>query len=139
MSEYGKFFYGFIGVMVVGFLIVYFSRETEQDKVGYALLTTGNMLNTYARDACGKAGEEKAGTRLYNPSDSQSDGNSYVHLTWKYTHNGEHTLTCRYEKDKGITEMTLDGAPISEVSVDLGSGGSSGSAGGGAAKRDAGH
>ena len=136
MSELTKLIYGFVGVMIVGFGIVYFSKETEQDKAGQALLMSGNMLNAYARESCTQAGEAKAGTRLYMPSETQSDGNSYVSLTWNYTNNGDHVLTCRYERDKGITEMTLDGAPVGNVSVDRGADAPSRAANG---KRDTGH
>lgn len=120
MSEATKLIYGFVGVMIVGFGIVYFSKETEQDKAGQALLMSGNMLNAYARESCTQAGEAKAGTRLYMPSETQSDGNSYVSLTWNYTNNGDHVLTCRYEREKGIAEMTLDGVPVGNISVDRG-------------------
>ncbi|WP_333688333.1 hypothetical protein [Methylococcus capsulatus] len=139
MSELTKLIYAFVGIMIVGFGIVYFSKETEQDKVGQALLMSGNMLNTYARESCTQAGEAKAGTHLYMPSESQSDGNSYVSLTWNYTNNGDHVLTCRYERDKGITEMTLDGAPIGNVSVDRGADAPSRAAGAANGKHDAGH
>lgn len=139
MSELTKLMYAFIGIMAIGFGIVYFSKETDQDKVGQALLMSGNLLNTYARDSCTQAGENKAGTHLYMPSESQSDGNSYVYMIWNYTHNGDHTLTCRYEKDKGITEMTFDGAPVTNVSVDRGSDATSRNAGASSGKHDTGH
>ncbi|MDD2768236.1 MAG: hypothetical protein PHT19_05855 [Methylococcus sp.] len=139
MSELTRLIYAFVGIMVIGFGIVYFSKESDQEKVGQALLMSGNMLNTYARDSCTQAGESKAGTHLYMPTESQSDGNSYVNLIWNYTNNGDHTLTCRYERDKGITELTLDGVAVGNVSIDRSADGAARAGGAANAKHDAGH
>lgn len=110
MEDLSKAFFYFIAVVVVGFVIVFFSKQGEDSKkMTYALMATGNMLNTYARDKCTVAAERASGNKLYEPTDSQSDGTNYVKLLWKFSKNGDHTISCNYENAKGVTELTIDG------------------------------
>jgi hypothetical protein len=101
-----------VAVFLVGFGIIFFSKENAQDKVAKANLMSANMLNSYAKDACMRAVKDKIQTTLYLPTETTGDGINVSHLVWKFEKDGMHALACSYELNKGITELTLDGRNI---------------------------
>jgi hypothetical protein len=109
MNNLNTLFFGFIGVMAVGFLIVAFTGKSEHQKMGEAMIMSTNMLNVYAREKCAEEAQSRIKTNLYTPTESASDGSSYVRLVWKANDPNYKEVSCRYEKDKGVTEFVVDG------------------------------
>jgi hypothetical protein len=103
----GKLFWMFLGIMAVGFLIVATTRETPQDKMQTAFLQSSNLLSKMALEKCSEAVHEAAKTRPYTPSDSSSDHQNWVHLTWKNVGQVKQA-ECKYIMNQGITFLKLD-------------------------------
>lgn len=112
MIDLPKMFGLVVAVFLVGFGIVFFSKENDQEKMQKANLLSANMLNAYAKDACMRAIKDKIQTTLYLPTETSGDGMNVSHLVWKFENEGMHTLACSYELNKGITTLTLDGVSI---------------------------
>jgi hypothetical protein len=104
---------GFIIFMVVGFLIVGTTRETQQEKVQGAFLQTSGMLNNLALDKCSEAVRKEAGSHPYTPSESASDNMSYVTLIWNNVGSVKRA-ECRYVMDQGITLLKIDDRTLIE-------------------------
>lgn len=105
--EGGKLFWMFIGVMAVGFLIVAMSHETPQDKMQSAFLQTYSQLNKIATERCSDAVREAAKAQPYTPSDTSSDHQTWVNLTWKNV-GPVKQAECRYVVEKGVTFLKID-------------------------------
>jgi hypothetical protein len=112
MNNISTLFFGFIGVMAVGFLIVAFSGKSEHQRIGEAMIMSANTLNVHARDKCAEEAESRIKTELYTPTESASDGITYVQLGWKGNDPNYQEVSCRYEKDKGVTELVIDGKKV---------------------------
>lgn len=98
---------GFGILMAVGFIIVGSTRETQQEKVQSAFLQTSGMLNSLALSKCSEAVQKEVGAHPYTPSESNSDGMSYVHLVWLNAGSSQRA-ECRYIIDQGITLLRVD-------------------------------
>ncbi len=98
---------GFVIFMAVGFIIIGTTRETQQEKVQGAFLQTSGMLNTLALDKCSEAVEKEVGSHPYTPSESNSDGMTYVTLAWNNIGSTKRA-ECRYIIDQGITLLRVD-------------------------------
>lgn len=104
---------GFAILMVVGFLIVGNTRETQQEKVQGAFLQTKGMLSNLALDKCSEAVKEQVGSHPYTPSESASDNMTYVNLVWNNVGTAKRA-ECRYIMDQGIALLKIDDRTVIE-------------------------
>lgn len=104
---------GFGILMVIGFVIVGTTRETQQEKVQGAFLQTSGLLNNLALDKCTEAVRKEIGAHPYTPSESNSDGMSYVALAWNNVGSAKRA-ECRYVIDQGITLLKIDERTVTE-------------------------
>jgi len=104
---------GFAILMIVGFIIVGTTRETQQEKVQGAFLQTSGMLNSLALDKCTEAVRKEVGAHPYTPSESSSDSMSYVSLIWNNVGSAKRA-ECRYILDQGITFLKIDDRTLIE-------------------------
>jgi hypothetical protein len=112
-SQLVKGLMGFALLMVIGFVIVATTRETQQEKVQGAFLQTSGMLNSLALDKCTEAVKQEIGTHPYTPSESGSDNLTYVSLVWTNVGSVK-KAECRYVMDQGITLLRIDDRAIIE-------------------------
>ncbi len=112
-SNFVKAGVGFVILMIVGFVIVGTTKETQQEKVQGALLQTSGMLNSLALQKCTEAVSKEVGTHPYTPSESSSDNMSYVALGWKDVGSTKYAQ-CRYVIDQGITLLKIDDRTVIE-------------------------
>jgi hypothetical protein len=106
-SQFVKVGIAFLGIMIVGFVIVGTTRETQQEKVQGAFLQTSSMLSNLALSKCSEAVKESAGAHPYTPSESNSDHMTYVTLVWNNVGSTKRA-ECRYIMDQGVTLLRLD-------------------------------
>jgi hypothetical protein len=106
---------GFVIVMVVGFVIIGTTRETQQEKIQGAFLQTSGLLNNLALDKCSEAVRQEVGAHPYTPSESDSDGMSHVTLIWNNVGSAKRA-ECRYVVDQGITLLRVDDRTVVEKS-----------------------
>ena len=104
---------GFVILMVVGFVIIGSTRETQQEKVQGAFLQTSGMLNSLALSKCSEAVQKEINTHPYTPTESNSDGMTYVTLIWANV-GSVARAECRYIIDQGITLLKLDDRTLIE-------------------------
>jgi hypothetical protein len=104
---------GFVILMVVGFVIIGSTRESQQEKVQGAFLQTSGMLNSLALSKCSEAVQKEINTHPYTPSESNSDGMTYVTLVWSNV-GSVARAECRYIIDQGITLLKLDDRTLIE-------------------------
>lgn len=112
-SNATKAIIGFAILMVVGFVIVGTTRETQQEKIQGAFLQTSGMLNNLALDKCSEAVKKEIGTHAYTPSESASDNMTYVNLVWNNVGPAKRA-ECRYIMDQGITLLKIDDRTVIE-------------------------
>lgn len=117
--DHTKTIFAFIGFMVVGFLVIFFGRATEEDKGEYGKMLTNYQTHTYAREACAKAVRGKLSQILYQPTNVQALADGGVILEWQASPETPHGVVCRYEQGKGVAEVKIDGTSIGPVSVDI--------------------
>lgn len=115
-SQFVKAGIGFAILMIVGFVIVGTTKETQQEKIQGALLQTSSLLNSLALDKCTEAVRKEVGTHPYTPSESSSDNMSYVALGWKDVGTAKRAQ-CRYVMDQGITLLKIDDRTVIEKDV----------------------
>ena len=104
---------GFALLMVVGFVIVGTTRESQQEKVQGAFLQTSGMLNSLALEKCSEAVKQEVSAHPYTPSESNSDGMTYVSLVWNNVGSAKRA-ECRYILDQGITLLKIDDRTLIE-------------------------
>lgn len=106
-SQFIKAGAAFLVMMVIGFLIIGSTRETQQEKVQGAFLQTSSLLSSLALGKCADAVKAEVGAQPYTPSESNSDHMSYVTLIWKNIGSSK-VAECRYIMDQGITLLKID-------------------------------
>ncbi len=117
--DHTKTIFALIGFMLVGFLVTFFGRVSEEGKGEYGMMLTSYQLNTYARENCIKAAKPKLQAPLYMPSETKVESAGAVVLTWNSSPESPHAVTCRYEQGKGVAEVKIDGSSIGPVSIDI--------------------
>jgi hypothetical protein len=117
--DHTKTIFAFIGLMVTGFLVIFFGRMAGEDQGEYGMMLINYQLNTYARENCVKAAKSKLQAPLYMPSATQPESTSAVVLTWNATPDSPHAVACRYEQGKGVTEVKIDGVSIGPIGIDI--------------------
>jgi hypothetical protein len=88
------------------------SEQSPEEKMGDAFIRTAGLFNKDARDNCVKAAKQHVNADFAFPSDSASDGKTFTTLTWKGDEKTFKTVVCKYEKDKGVTTLIIDGETI---------------------------
>jgi len=96
-----------LGVMIVGFVIIGTTKETDQEKKSGAFLMTSSLMSSLALDKCTAAVKQETGVTPYTPSESESDHRLFVKLIWNNLGTVKHA-ECRYVMDQGITLLQID-------------------------------
>lgn len=110
MSQVTKALIAFACVMLVGFIIVGTTKESATDKLE-ATFIHSSMLSKSALEKCSNTLYSRTKERVYNPTESSGDQNTFVELTWR-TSGAVKEATCRYEQGVGITSLTFNGQKI---------------------------
>lgn len=91
-SEVFKFIAGGTVVVIVGIVIVALSEQSPEEKMSESYLRSVSL----------------------SPSDSSGDGQTRAIIIWKIDQQGiSKTIVCRYEKEKGVAQLSMDGEMIS--------------------------
>lgn len=106
-SQVVKSLIAVFAVMVVGFIIVGTTKETEQEKQSGAFLMASSLLSNLALDKCSAAVKQETGVNPYTPSESESDHRLFVRLVWNNLGTVKRA-ECRYVMDQGITLLKID-------------------------------
>lgn len=142
MSQVTKVLLLFGAVMVVGFVIVGTSRETQEDKL-QAASQQASMMSKLAMDKCSAAIYAHAKERVYTPANTSTDNMNYAQFTWRAS-GAVKEAECRYETGSGITSLKVNGETvniqaISEPQSDTANRASTAAGGHGSAATGGGH
>ena len=111
-----------LAVMVVGFVIIGTTKETEQEKRSGAFLATSSLLSSLALDKCTAAVKQEVGINPYSPAESDTDRAAFVKLVWNNVGTAKRA-ECRYVMDQGITLLQIDDRTVIKKEASQTSGG----------------
>jgi hypothetical protein len=112
MSPVTQAIAGLVVVIIIGFIIVGMSEQSPEEQMAQAFLRSGSMLNQYAHEKCREAVEKEVKTNIFSPTDSSSDQETFVSLTWTGVQGKFDKATCKYVKTKGIVSLVVNGKTI---------------------------
>lgn len=112
MSPVTQLITGLVVVFIIGFIIVGMSEQSPEEQIAQAFIRSGSILNQYAQERCKEAVEKEVKTKIFAPTDSSSDQETFVSLSWKGTQGKFDMATCKYVKTKGIVSLVVDGKTI---------------------------
>lgn len=102
--------------MVVGFIIVGTTKESDTDKLKATFVHASSIISKMALEKCTEAVYAQTNERVYNPTDSSSDQNTFVELTWR-TNGAVKEAICRYEQGVGITLLKYNGRVLESKGI----------------------
>jgi hypothetical protein len=120
MSEAQKLIYAVIGIFVIGFALVWMSKDDASkgkgDNAEAATMRNYVAMQQMANQKCTKIVTEKTGEQVYFATDTKSDKETYVTLIWE----GENAKTGGFKLASctlngqlgGISELIIDGKEI---------------------------
>ena len=114
MSDVSKGIFAVVGVFIIGFLIVGTSGKSEEEKKNEALVSGDAAMSKMASKKCPAAIKKHVGQSVFFPSETESDKQSYMTLTWKGGKNDNYKLiTCTFTRSVGgISELVIDGKTV---------------------------
>ena len=114
ISEAQKLIWAVIGVFVVGFIVVWFSKqETPEQMEAQSMVRNYVTIQSMANQKCPAAILKETGEEVYFPSeDPQSDKETYVTLKWKGEKNFKEATCTLSGSIGGISELIIDGKTI---------------------------
>lgn len=109
-----------IAILAGGLLFVAYSHiSPAEGNAQYGMMLDKHKLIHYAQGMCTKAIHTKLNATVYEPSSIRSNDIRFVELTWDTQKDTSRRISCRYEAEKGLTELAIDGKPLGPVSVDI--------------------
>jgi hypothetical protein len=114
MSETMKIVLAIVGFFVVGFIMVGLSKEDQSVEQMEASATIRNYvaIQQMANQKCPVAIKNETGEQVFFPSETKSDKETYITLTWV----GENAKTGGFKKASCTLHAALGG--ISELIID---------------------
>lgn len=114
MSDVSKGIAAIVGVFIIGFLIVGTSEKSEEEKQSDSMVAGYASMAQMATKKCPAAIKAKLGVPVYFPSETDSDKQSYITMTWKGEEKDKYKLiTCTFTRSiGGISELVIDGETI---------------------------
>jgi hypothetical protein len=120
MSETQKLMYAVIGIFVIGFVMVWMSKNDTSkgkgDNAEAATMRNYVAMQQMATDKCTKIVTEKTGEQVYFATETKSDKETYVTLIWEGENakkGGFKTASCTLNGQLGgISELVIDGKEI---------------------------
>lgn len=121
MSETNKIIAGIVAFIVIGFFMVGSNKEQSNEQMEAAsMIRTYAALQSMANRKCPRAIEEKTGDKVFFPSNTKSDKDTYVTMEWDGTEKNKFKkASCTLHiKLGGISELIIDGETVIKKNVD---------------------
>ena len=114
MSDISKGLAAIVGVFVIGFLIVGTSEKSEEEKQSDSMVAGYASMSQMASNKCPAAIKSQIGQSVYFPSETESDKQSYITMTWKGGEKDNFKLiTCTFTRAiGGISKLVIDDKTI---------------------------
>ena len=120
MNETMKIVAAVAGFFIVGFIMVGMSKnETVEQKEAASMIRNYVAMQTMASDKCTVAIKNATGEQVYFPSDTQSDKDTYITMTWVgESKTGFKKATCTLKASLGgISDLVIDDKVITKKDV----------------------
>ncbi len=114
MGEGGKLIAAVIGVFVVGFIVVWFSKqESPAQAEAQSMLRNYVAIQQMANQKCPAAILKETGEEVFFPTDEpQTDKETYITMKWKGEKNFKEASCTLSGSLGGISELIIDGKTI---------------------------
>ena len=119
MTDVSKGIAAVVAVFIVGFLIVGTSEKSEEEKKNDAMVSGYASMSQMASKKCPAAIKKHMGSPVFFPSETESDKQSYMTLTWKGGKDDKYKLiTCTFTRSVGgISELVIDGKTVQSKGI----------------------
>jgi hypothetical protein len=121
MNETMKIVIAVAGVFVTGFILVGVSKQEDsnEQKEAASMIRNYVAMQTMATDKCTAAIKNATGEQVYFPSDTQSDKDTYITITWAgESKTGFRKATCTLKAALGgISDLVIDDKVITKKDV----------------------
>ncbi len=108
MSEVTKILIAFVCVMVVGGIIIATSGVSDEQKASNAVLTHYSNMSRIAQYQCPKAILKHTGEKAYIVSNTDSDKETYVTLSYDGSEKFS-KASCSIDQFGKVTQVVVDG------------------------------
>lgn len=120
MSDAQKLIYAVCGIFVIGFVVVWSSKNDtakgQGDNAEAAMMRNYVAMQQMATQKCTLVVTEKTGEQVYFPTETKTDKETYVTLIWAGENaqkGGFKTASCTLTGSLGgISELVIDGKEI---------------------------
>lgn len=111
MSEVTKVIFAFVGVMIIGFVLVGTSGLSDQQKQDNASMMHYSNLSRMSTIKCPKAIKKLTGAIIYQIADTVSDKVSYLTVKYDKTDKFENA-SCTIDQMGVLVELIVDGKTL---------------------------
>jgi hypothetical protein len=111
MSEVTKVIFAFVGVMIIGFILVGTSGLTEQQKQDNAGMMHLSNLSRMSTIKCPKAIKKLTGAIIYQIADTVTDKQTYFTVKYGKTDKFE-SASCTVNQMGVLSELIVDGETL---------------------------
>ena len=108
MSEVTKILIAFVCVMITGGVIIATSGVSNEQKASNAVLTHYSNMSRIAQHQCPKAILKHTGEKAYVVSNTESDKETYVTLSYEGSEKFS-TASCSIDRFGKVTQVVVDG------------------------------
>ena len=110
LSHVQKLMIGIGGIIIVGYFMVGSNKEqTPEQMEAAAMIRIYAAIQDMANEKCPVAIKQKTGEQVYFPSDTKSDRDTYITLTWKGESGKFKTAECTLTPlQGGISKLIID-------------------------------
>ena len=112
MSEATKIIFAFVGVMIVGFIIVGTSGVTEDQKKSNAGMMHYSNLSRMSTVRCPKAVKKHTGQQVYAISNTITDKQTYFTVEYTNSSDAFKKASCTINQMGVLTELVIDGKKV---------------------------
>ncbi|MGR9116509.1 MAG: hypothetical protein ACU85E_12145 [Gammaproteobacteria bacterium] len=110
MTDTQKLIAAVVGVFLIGFLMVGLNKQqSNEEKEAASMIRSYAAMQSMANQKCPQAIMNETGEQVFFPSDTKSDKDSYVQLTYKGETGKFNTASCTLHMSLGgISELIID-------------------------------
>lgn len=113
MSELTKTIFAVVGFFIIGFIIVGTSGKSDKELQDIAVIRAYSQMSSMASLKCPAVIKKHTGETVYEISDSETDKQTYVKLTWVSDKGKFKKAECTLsQKIGGVAKLVIDGETV---------------------------
>ncbi|MGR9073373.1 MAG: hypothetical protein ACU833_09950 [Gammaproteobacteria bacterium] len=113
MTDITKTIFAIVGFFIVGFIIVGTSDKSDQEMQQQAVIRNYQLLSKMASDKCPAVVLKHTGERVYEPSSTDSDKQTFVKLVYSSDKGKFKKAECTLSQSVGgVSLLVIDGETV---------------------------